>query len=475
MTHLTLRQTKNSTEQVSGSCINDLYEFTLQLAQDPDNTSYIEGRINADTSSKDRVNALHTLNDQDIPVTNNNQGRWDNLFVTATTYAIVFEDPNVESVLISSLGIGSGGGITTTEAANVTTLPANLFKNNSSIHTFNEFKYFTKVNSIPQECFSNSSIEEITLPYSVTSISINAFSGCANLTNINFDNVLSLSINCFANASLDDVDIRIPSLQSVGNAAFQNTKIKSVSDLGQISSLPRSIFGSCSKLTSITLPSSCAVLESGAIQSVSLLSDINVENIQTIGPSNFSWCNNITKVMNFKSLTTLSGNVTDSGWLTLSGVLYMYLPKITALYQGFDTGGNNVRGLCVQGGYSNTCSSFNIVYLKNINSIYTGCFCGSRISKLVINNTTPPVVNKSTNGSTVDSLIGSSQSRSDILAIYVPDSAVSTYKDSANHPYWAALSSRIYPMSQLNQVATEDAWNELSDSDKANTLITEYM
>lgn len=72
------------------------------------------------------------------------------------------------------------------------------------------------------------------------------------------------------------------------------------------------------------------------------------------------------------------------------------------------------------------------------------------ISKLVINNTTPPTVTQSADNRTVDSIIGSTQSRTDILDIYVPDSAVSTYTDSTNHPYWAALSSRIHPISDLN-------------------------
>lgn len=153
------------------------------------------------------------------------------------------------------------------------------------------------------------------------------------------------------------------------------------------------MFSNCNLLESITLPSSCITINNSAIYNSPNLTSINVDNVVNIKNNNFPYCTNLPKVMWFKSLTTLLfNNSNDCGHLTLQPTKHLYLPSLEGTCSGYDTGGNNVAGLFTMSGWGNTRSSFDIVYFKNLTSIQTGCFGGSIISKLVINNTTPPTV-----------------------------------------------------------------------------------
>ena len=147
MTHLVLKQSTSATEQVNSTCIDDLYYLsTVTGASALDNTSDIWGRINADQSTMDKVAALHSLDNSTppVPVQSGNTGKWDNLFVTATAYAIAFADPEVRNVLVNNV---FGGNAPTTndveDCGSGTTdpyhqlytysMPASLFSGNTSV------------------------------------------------------------------------------------------------------------------------------------------------------------------------------------------------------------------------------------------------------------------------------------------------------------------------------------------------------
>lgn len=83
---------------------------------------------------------------------------------------IVFEDSTVESILLSRYDNDNKGYLTPEDCAAVTSLN-NVFKNNTSITKFNEFKYFTG----------------LAPDYNTNQIYINNyFSGCTSLTEITF-------------------------------------------------------------------------------------------------------------------------------------------------------------------------------------------------------------------------------------------------------------------------------------------------
>lgn len=177
MKHLILRQAMDRTEQVDSSCINDLYEFTLQLAQNPDDTSYLQGKINTSVSSKDKINVLHTLDDQNppVPVTSNNEGKWNDLFVTAGTYTIEFKDKAFQKFAESYLNDGNEF-----TSSNISSIGSEIkFRGASAqpdIQSLDDLALFTSVTNIwnmdGKNIFPN--VTSITVPRSCQNIPIDS-------------------------------------------------------------------------------------------------------------------------------------------------------------------------------------------------------------------------------------------------------------------------------------------------------------
>ena len=61
---------------------------------------------------------------------------------------------------------------------------------------------------------------------------------------------------------------------------------------------------------------------------------------------------------------------------------------------------------------------------------------------------------------------------SDVSNIYVPDAAVTTYQQDEN---WQSVADKIKPLSELPSVNTKTEYDQLSDVNKLNTIIKEYM
>ena len=168
MKHLILRQTTNSTEQVDSSCINDLYLLTTNLALDA--TSDLQGRINTATSSKDKINALHTLDNQEpaVPVApNDNETRWDNLFATATTYAVQFSHEPFGTFFINTFN--GGRDVTSADLVNFGTISFKNISAQPNILNLDDLALLTSTKTITDandDKFPN--VTSITLPKSCT-------------------------------------------------------------------------------------------------------------------------------------------------------------------------------------------------------------------------------------------------------------------------------------------------------------------
>ena len=96
---------------------------------------------------------------------------------------IPFADSNVEAVLLAK-GVGDGLGITYKDAAKVTSI-STWFNGNADITAFEEFVNFSGISSLINYAFRGcTSLAEISLPASLTSIGTNAFQGCSSLQEI---------------------------------------------------------------------------------------------------------------------------------------------------------------------------------------------------------------------------------------------------------------------------------------------------
>lgn len=373
--------------------------------------------------------------------------KFPNLNISTDSTYIYFEDSVVEDILKSNGFSTDGIGISTADALQKTSIPGNLFKQRTDITTFRELSYFRNLQYINDDAFRDcTNLETISLPQSLVSIGRQAFE----------------------NTKLTGLDVNLPALTNITWGAFRNTNIKKVSNLGLISVLNESVFSGCASLISINLPITCTTLQKHTIDECSQLKDVNVENIVTIYGRNFAGCKNLTKPLHFKSLESI--NLNESGHFTCQGCLYIYLPKLIDGCGGYDLGGNNVRGLFVISGWSNLRSPFNIVYFRDLTTLKTGMFSGCTIRNLIINNQTPPSV--TVFDSDKQTTLFTSNSSTQVLNIYVPDDSVDSYKSA---PYWSELANKYKPISSLNKVATVELFNALSDENKADTLIEEYM
>ena len=333
------------------------------------------------------------------------------------------------------------------------------------------------------------------LPETCKTLDGQGFRNCTNLTQVNLENVENFIQSSFMNTKV--TNINLSSLKIGGSQLFQN-----LSNLN------------------ITLPNNNwqkygNIQYANTMFSRAYFSSVNFEVLTnydfiTKELPNFGSDSPIVDVINFAKATTFESNSSNENLIEglSSGdnnkyVKQWYSPKLlttvnyglgTSPYIMFNMGGRLFR-----------CK---LIYLRDITSFSNFTFGGLDCEALVINNTTPPTapinyysdfnpygnyhlrgVNIDTWGNFEDAHNSStpfssqyvntytntiiSQNRAflgNITAIYVPDSAVNTYKTTTG---WTPVADKIYPISDLTKYATRAAWEAAG---KPNTaLIEEYM
>ena len=113
----------------------------------------------------------------------------------------------------------------------------------------------------------------------ITSIGGFAFYGCKSLENINFpESITAINSNAFQGCSLLNKDINLPNLTSLGSSAFSTTKIKKVSNLGNITAINSLTFNNCTELTEFTDPISNCTYDSKCFTNCTSLTKINISD-----------------------------------------------------------------------------------------------------------------------------------------------------------------------------------------------------
>ena len=123
------------------------------------------------------------------------------------TGIMTFADPAMQALCAKTWGDGTN--ITYEQAREVTEIPKNWAKDNKTITSFNEIKYFKNLLYIRERAFTNCSnlvINEISLP-----------------------NVLLIELSAFANCTALGCELlNLPSCETLGKTVFYNTTIKRV-------------------------------------------------------------------------------------------------------------------------------------------------------------------------------------------------------------------------------------------------------
>ena len=182
--------------------------------------------------------------------------QYSNLVLNVTGgYYIRFADKAVQDICVANWG--DKMGITTEQAARVTSL-GRKFELNSKITSFNELVNFTGLTSIGFRDFYYSSLTEITLPASLTSIDSYAFSGCNSLTRT---------------TNLENIKVT-----SIGDSAFSScTSLSEITLPASLTSINNGTFANCTSLTDITLPASLTSIGNYAFQNCLSLQYICIE------------------------------------------------------------------------------------------------------------------------------------------------------------------------------------------------------
>jgi len=118
-------------------------------------------------------------------------------------WGIPFANDVVRELCVDNWNNNDDDELSYSEAAAVTDIGV-VFKYNQSISSFDELKYFTSINDIKAEAFSNcSALKSISIPSGVLSIDDEAFFECSNLESITIyaDNPPAVGTDVFVNVS----------------------------------------------------------------------------------------------------------------------------------------------------------------------------------------------------------------------------------------------------------------------------------
>ena len=212
---------------------------------------------------------------------------------------IHFADSNVEAVLLAN-GVGDGLGITYKDAAMVTSI-STWFRRNKDITSFAEFINFSGITQLINEAFiACSSLAEMKLPDTLTSIGDYAFKNCSSLARVlNLENTKVTSIRNYAFYDCTSLaEIILPdTLTSIRDYAFQNcSSLARVLNLEntKVTSISQKAFYDCTSLTEITLPAGVtSIIFAAFVRCTSLTEIAFPASLTSIGEYAFSGCSSL--------------------------------------------------------------------------------------------------------------------------------------------------------------------------------------
>lgn len=192
------------------------------------------------------------------------------------------------------------------------------------------------ITNIKEYTFENCSLTEITIPDSVTSIGSGAFAGCTNITEAtipafamkyipksNLQTVVitsgeSITDNSFYGCySLENISIP-DSVTSIGNNAFEHChSLKNIIIPDSVTNIGECAFWECHDLASITIPDGITEFNRCLFANCYSLKSINIpDSVTTIGKDAFSRCDSLTSITIPGSVTTIGEYAFSSCGLT---------------------------------------------------------------------------------------------------------------------------------------------------------------
>ena len=175
-------------------------------------------------------------------------------------------------------------------------------------------------------------LSDIVIPSSVTRIGDSAFFYCSSLSNIVIpSSVTSIGDSAFFYcSSLSEVVIP-SSVTSIGNSAFSNcSSLSEVVIPSSVTSIGDSAFSNCSSLSEVVIPSSVTSIGVGAFSNCDSLSKIVIpSSVTRIGNYAFLNCRSLSDIVVPSSVTSIG----DGAFVGCSSLKYISIPKsVICLY-----------------------------------------------------------------------------------------------------------------------------------------------
>ena len=235
--------------QVCGQSMNIEQELIISPIAGETIHVYCDGEdISSDFSVDDSNNRIYELERADHTYT----------ILIDQLENIAFADPAVKAicVAVANWDKNGDGELSMAEAAAVTDI-GEVFKGNTEITSFEEFKYFTGVKKIGKEAFLNATnLTSIVLPQSVVNIQGGwTFSGCSSLEHVVLPDNLSI-IDSYTFEQTAIKSIKLPEKGSVVLAygAFQGTPLRSLYIPANLTgTIYRGIVSKCQDLANIAV------------------------------------------------------------------------------------------------------------------------------------------------------------------------------------------------------------------------------
>ena len=264
----------------------------------------------------------------------------------------------------------------------------------SSCSSLSEIVIPSSVTSIGDSAFDTcSSLSEIVIPSSVTSIGDDAFSSCSSLSEIVIPSSVT-SIGDFAFYCCDSLsEIVIPSsVTSIGDSALY--RCDSLSEIvipSSVTSIGDSAFSWCSSLSEIVIPSSVTSIGDNAFSWCSSLSEIVIpSSVTSIGDWAFSRCNSLSEIVIPSSVTSIG----DSAFSFCDSLSEIVIPSsVTSIGKYAFSCCDSLSEIVIPSSvtsigdhaFSDCRSLFEIVIPSSVTSIGNSAFsCCDSLSEIVI-------------------------------------------------------------------------------------------
>lgn len=215
----------------------------------------------------------------------------------------------------------------------------------------------------------NTTLTQVTIPTSVTSLGKKTFFGCVGLQKVQgLDNIEEFEDSCFAGCTALTTLPFPAKLKSLGKATFANCD--ALSDIllpDSIALIPEACFNGCASLKHIEIPSLTKTIGGDAFAGCASLDSISIPGaVESIGNGVFKGCSGIMSVTFEKGATTINCGLNQ---VYVHGVY-----KPTPLFEDC-----NIQKAIIK---RNISSSYKSTYMNG----QFGCFTNSTVSSVTLSD-----------------------------------------------------------------------------------------